>query len=91
VNYKKELQLAFGDYVEAYEGTDNTSCARSAACIALYPTNNAAGSWVLWKVETRNRVRRSNYEKLATLNLIVQTMNAIARSEAHVEMVGMVP
>ena len=24
VDYKKELQLAFGDYVEAFEGTSNT-------------------------------------------------------------------
>ncbi len=24
VDYRKELQLAFGDYVEAYEGTTNT-------------------------------------------------------------------
>jgi hypothetical protein len=36
-------------------------------------------------------VRRSNYEKLVTSDLIVQTMNAIARSEAHVKMVGTVP
>ncbi len=91
VNYKKELQLAFGDYVEAYEGTDNTSHARSAACIVLYPANNAAGSWVLWKVETQSRVRRSNLEKLVTSDLIVQTMNTIARSEAHAEMAGTVP
>jgi hypothetical protein len=54
VNYKKELVLAFGDYVEAYEGTDNTSRARSAACIALYPTGTATGSWVLWKIESRS-------------------------------------
>jgi hypothetical protein len=52
VDYKKELLLAFGNYVEAYEGTDNTSAARSAACIALYPANNVSGSWVLWKLET---------------------------------------
>jgi len=60
VDYKKELLLAFGDYVEAYEGTDNTSRARSSAGIALYPASNAAGSWILWKIETRTRVRRSN-------------------------------
>jgi hypothetical protein len=37
VDYKKEWLLAFGDYVEAYEGTDNMSSASSAACILLYP------------------------------------------------------
>jgi hypothetical protein len=30
----KEFSTALGDYVEAYEGMDNTSGARSAACIA---------------------------------------------------------
>jgi hypothetical protein len=52
-----ELQVAFGDYVEAYEGTDNTSRAHSSECIALYPVGNSTGSWVLWKIETRSRVR----------------------------------
>ncbi len=88
VDYKKELLLAFGDYVEAYEGTDNTSAARSAACIALYPANNASGSWVLWKLETRSRVRRSNLTKLVTSNLINQAMNAVAKEEAQAEMVA---
>jgi hypothetical protein len=53
VDYKKELQVAFGDYVEAYEGMDNTSRACSSACIALHPAGNLSGSWVLWKIETR--------------------------------------
>jgi hypothetical protein len=52
----KELAVAFGDYVEAYEGTDNTPGARSAACIALCPAGNASGSWALWKISTRVRV-----------------------------------
>jgi hypothetical protein len=51
VGCKKELQVAFSDYVEVYEGMDNTSRARSSVCIALYPTSIASGSWVLWKIE----------------------------------------
>jgi len=84
VDYKKELQVAFGDYVEAYEGTDNTSRARSSACIALYPAGNLSGSWVLWKIETRTRVRRTNMRKVITSDLIVQAMNATA-AESRVE------
>jgi hypothetical protein len=84
VDYKKELQVAFGDYVEAYEGTDNTSRARSSACIALYPAGNLSGSWVLWKIETRTRVRRTNMKKMITSDLIVQAMNATA-AESRVE------
>jgi hypothetical protein len=29
-----------------------TSCPRSSACIALYPANDAAGSWQLFKIDT---------------------------------------
>jgi hypothetical protein len=44
VDYQKELQLAFGDYVEAYEGPTNTMAQRSSACIALHPAANSTGS-----------------------------------------------
>jgi hypothetical protein len=81
VNYAKELGLAFGDYVESYEGTTNTSKARSSACIALYPTANATGAWVLWKIKSRTRVRRTNYVKLVTNELIIDAINQIALDE----------
>jgi hypothetical protein len=48
----REFSVALGDYVGAYEGTDNTSGARSAACIALCPVGNSTGSWILWKIDT---------------------------------------
>jgi hypothetical protein len=78
VDYKKELLLAFGDYVEAYEGTDNTSRARISACMALYPASNTAGSWVMWKIETRTRVQRTNVKKMVTTDIIIQAMNSVA-------------
>jgi hypothetical protein len=52
IDYKRELLLAYGDYVEAYKGTTNNIAERSAACIALYQAANSTGSWVLWKIET---------------------------------------
>jgi hypothetical protein len=81
VHYHKDVRLAFGDYIEAYEGTTNTSRPRSSACIALYPANNAAGSWQLFKIDTRTRVCRSNMVKLVTGELIIKAMNAIADEE----------
>jgi hypothetical protein len=81
VDYQKELQLAFGDYVEAYEGTTNTKAQRSSACIALHPAANSTGSWILWKIETKSRVRRSNMVKLVTSETIIKTMNAIAQEK----------
>jgi len=50
IDFKKEFSLAFGNYVEAYEGTSNMMVDRSTACIALCPTNNTAGSWIFWKI-----------------------------------------
>jgi hypothetical protein len=36
-NYRKELSLAFGDYVELYTGTDNMSRERSTPCVTYNP------------------------------------------------------
>lgn len=86
VDYKKKLMVVFGDYVEVYEGTDNTSRARSSACIVLYPVSNASGSWVLQKIESRCRVRRTNTVKLVNSNLITQSMNADSEETTNEEM-----
>ena len=75
VNYKKELELAFGDYCEVYNGTDNTSASRSIPCIALYPSNNSTGSWEFMTLTTKTRVKRSNWKKMVTTELIVNIMN----------------
>jgi hypothetical protein len=85
VDYRKELHLAFGDYVEAYEGTTNTMTQRSSACIALHPAANSTESWILWKIDTRSRVRRSNMVKLVTSENIIKTMKSIAQEEAEEE------
>jgi hypothetical protein len=49
--------------VEVYEGTENTSGTRSAACLVLYPASNVSSLWVLWKIETRTTVRWTNILK----------------------------
>jgi len=75
INYMKELELGFGDYCEVYDGTDNTSKIRSIPCIVLYPCNNSTGSWEFLNLQTRQRVRRSNWKLMATSELIINTMN----------------
>jgi hypothetical protein len=56
--YKSEFGLAFGDYVEAYnpraEGRSNdVNIARTEPCIALYPSANRNGSWIMWNINTK--------------------------------------
>jgi hypothetical protein len=75
VNYKKELELAFGDYCEVYNGTDNTSASRSVPCIALYPANNSTGSWEFMNLTTKTRVKRSQWKAMVMTELIIDVMN----------------
>ena len=82
INYKKELELGFGDYCEVYDGTDNTSKIRSIPCIALYPCNSSTGSWEFLNLQTRQRVRRSNWKLMATSELIIDTMNCFENEKS---------
>jgi hypothetical protein len=76
INYKKELSLAFRDYMEAYGGTDNTAKSRSIPCIALHPCNNSTGSWVFLNLQTKQQVRCLQWQKMVTTKLVIQQMNA---------------
>lgn len=58
VDYRKELCLHFGEYCEVYDVTDNTSKSQSVPCIALYPCNNAVGSWLLMNLVTKKLIQR---------------------------------
>jgi hypothetical protein len=86
-NYKKELSLAFGDYVEVHNGTTNTSKERSIPCIALYPLGNSTGSWLFWSISTRSYVRRSNWVKMITTSLVTTAMDGDAAQESALQRV----
>jgi len=77
-NFKKEFSLAFGDYVEVYNGTTNTSQERSVGAIALYPVGNSTGSWQFWCLESRSYVRRSTWTKMVTSDVVSGAMNNFA-------------
>ena len=49
VNYQKEYEIGFGDYVEAYipNVESKTMAPRTEPYIALYPAGNVSGSWIL--------------------------------------------
>ncbi len=76
VNYKKELSLAFSDYVEVYDGTDNMACSFSVPCIALYPCNNMMGSWTFLNLNTKQYIRHSQWQKMRTTEAIISQINA---------------
>ena len=56
INFKKEYALGFGDYVEAYDPSvvsNRVQEKRTQPCIALYPSTNINGSWIMWNIETK--------------------------------------
>jgi hypothetical protein len=60
-NFKSELGLAFGDYVEVYdpkshERSNDGFTERTESCIALYPIANRNGSWVFYNLRTESYV-----------------------------------
>jgi hypothetical protein len=77
VNYKKLLLLAFRDYAEIYDGSNNTSRSRSLPCIALHPCNNSTGSWEFLNLTTGARIRRSYWRRMLTTQAIIDKMNSM--------------
>jgi hypothetical protein len=89
--FKKELGLAYGDYCECYIPnvvSKNAFKPRTEPCIALYPTGNANGSWVFLNIKTKRRVRRTNWQKMVTTELVIDTMNEFSKSEEDADAAG---
>jgi hypothetical protein len=81
--YSSELGLAFGDYVEAYNPkahakSNDVFVPRTEPCIALFPVMNANGSWVMFNLNTKAYVRRSQWRKCATTDNVINIMNQLA-------------
>jgi hypothetical protein len=79
VDYQKELSLAFGDYCEVFDGTDNMSRQRSVPCIALYPCCNTTGSWVFFSMQSQKWLRCTIWKKMGRTNEIIKQMNALVK------------
>ena len=80
VRYSDEYRAGFGDYVEAVDPTvvKNQGGDRCEPCIALYPSANVVGSWVLWNFRTNRPVRRTIFTKLYTPPRVIEIINNIA-------------
>ena len=82
-DFKAEFGLSFGDYVEAYnpraQGKSNDITEpRTEPCIALYPSANKNGSWILYNLNTKAYVRRTQWKRLPTSQLVIKVMNELA-------------
>jgi hypothetical protein len=80
VDYKKEFRAAFGDYVEAYRPRVQSNAVdqpRSEACIALYPSANLNGSWILYSLVSHSRVRRTNFKVMKMNDHVLNSVKAM--------------
>jgi hypothetical protein len=73
-DFRKEMELSFGDYCEVYDGTENMSKSRSIPCVALYPCSNATGSWVFLNLVTKKRVRRLQWKRMVVTEEFITKM-----------------
>lgn len=65
LDYKRDLRVAFGDYVEAtVPVTDNTSAPRTEGCIALLPMGNLTGSVRMLRVSGGKPIVRDQFRVL---------------------------
>jgi hypothetical protein len=76
INYKKELELGFGDYCEVCNGMDNISKSHMILCIALCPSNNAMGLWEFLSLTANKRIRHMQWQKMVTSEVIINMMNS---------------
>jgi hypothetical protein len=82
-DYKSEFGLSFGDNVEAFnpiaeKKTNDVRMPRTEPCIALYPSANKNGSWVMYNLNTKSYVCCTQWKKLPTSQLIVNIMSELA-------------
>jgi hypothetical protein len=80
--YKSEFDLAFSDFVEAYNPrveahSNDVNIVRTEPCVAFYPSANRNGSWIMWNINTKTYVRRTQWRKLPFSETLINIMNDI--------------
>jgi len=87
IDFKKEFKAGFGDYVEAYNPKVQSNAIdqpRTQACIALHPSANVVGSWILYNIATGKRVRRTNFRVMKMNDQVIASMNNAKPAEVNV-------
>ena len=80
LDYKRDLGLKFGQYVEVHEQyqVTNTMATRTRPAIALCPKGNRQGSWNFFALDTDSAIVRDHWTKLPMPNWIIDKLNSKA-------------
>jgi hypothetical protein len=73
VNYKKELELAFGDYIEVYDGIEYTSKSQSILFIAMYPYCNSTVLWEFMNLKNKTRMHRLRWKVMVIMQHVIES------------------
>ena len=83
INFKIDLRIGFGEYVEAYDPySDNTMRPRTQAAISLGPTGNASGSVRFLSLESGRPINRDKFTILPITDIVISRMNSLAELAA---------
>ena len=81
-----EYGISPGTYCETHRpnNVSNNACdPRTEACLALYPTHNANGSWVFLNITTGRLITRSSWKVLNMPQHIIDALNADAVANGY--------
>ena len=80
LDYNLDLQLKFGEYVEVFTRTTNSSAARTRPGIALVSVGNLHGSWKVLMLDTMKVATMDQWKTMPMSSSIIQFMNNLAVS-----------
>ena len=85
LDYKRDLRVGFGDYVQAHEPgiIKNSQVARTEGAIALLPVGNINGSVKFFKLSTRSIITRDKFTVLPMPDNVITYMNAFAGAQTR--------
>jgi hypothetical protein len=83
-DYKSELGLSFGDYIEAYnpkaeEKFNDVFTPRTEPCIALCLMANQNGLWMMYNFSSCTSILRSQWKKVPISQAVIEMLNDLAR------------
>lgn len=84
IQFKRELEIGFGDYAEVYSKPTQTNSMeeRTFSAIALCPAGNDQGAWRFYDIFDCTVVTRTQWKVLPIPDMAVKIMNALAREDA---------
>jgi histone deacetylase 1/2 len=80
LDYKKDLRVAFGDYVfvPSEPSIKNSMESRAYGCIALYPTGNRTGSVKFYCLANDSVISRTQWTKAPMPKEVISYLNAMS-------------